>query len=257
MRQNPAITTSRKSKASLAAWRVIGKALGALLIWLAGPLLAVWCGLSLLTMALAVTALWIIFMAFTLYFFRDPTPNVPSAGDVVVAPAHGLVDCVEESREPQFLGGRCWRLSIFLSVLDVHVQNAPVAGQVIFLRHERGSFLSALKTESAVLNENLLVGIKSSERPGELVAVRQIAGVLARRIESWVNPGDMVARGQRLGIIYYGSRCDLYLPLNVKITVKPGARVVGGQTVVARRAPFELELEGLPSLAPSQSLKQP
>jgi phosphatidylserine decarboxylase len=154
---------------------------------------------------------------------------------VVVAPAHGLVDCIEKTTEPEFLGSACHRVSIFLSVFDVHVQNAPVAGTIIFLKYQPGQFLSALKTESARCNENMLIGIESSERPDERIAVRQIAGLIARRVVSWVNRGDIVTRGQRLGLIQYGSRCDLYLPLSAQVSVKPGDKVVGGETVVARR----------------------
>jgi phosphatidylserine decarboxylase len=142
---------------------------------------------------------------------------------------------VDETTEPEFLDGPCRRISIFLSVFDVHVQNAPVAGKVAFVKHRPGQFLSAFKTESAKCNENVLVGIESLEQPGERMAVRQIAGLIARRIVSWVGVGETVARGQRLGLIQFGSRCDLYLPLTAQIQVKPGDRVVGGETVVATR----------------------
>jgi phosphatidylserine decarboxylase len=221
------------SKTSAAARRVIGRALGWLLLWLAGAVLALWLKSSVGVVALALAGGWILFSVFTLYFFRDPEPRVPTAPDAVVAPAHGLVDCVEESTESEFMHGACHRVSIFLSVFDVHVQNAPVAGKITFLKYQPGQFLSALRTESARCNENVLIGIKSSEWPGERMAVRQIAGVLARRVVSWVNVGDAVVRGQRLGLIQFGSRCDLFLPLTAQIQVKPGNRVVGGETVVA------------------------
>jgi phosphatidylserine decarboxylase len=184
---------------------------------------------------LAVGGMWILFSAFTLYFFRDPEPRVPTALEAVVAPAHGVVNCVDETTEPEFLGGPCRRISIFLSVLDVHVQNAPVAGKIAFVKHRPGRFLSALKTESAEFNESVLIGIESLEQPGERMAVLQIAGVIARRIVSWVGVGDTVARGQRLGLIQFGSRRDLFLPLTAQIQVKPGDRVVGGETVMAVR----------------------
>jgi phosphatidylserine decarboxylase len=142
----------------------------------------------------------------------------------------------------EFLGGPCRRISIFLSVLDVHVQNAPVAGKIAFVKHRSGQFLSALKTESAEFNESVLIGIESLEQPGERMAVRQIAGVIARRIVSWVGVGDTVARGQRLGLIQFGSRCDLFLPLTAQIQVKPGDRVVSGETVVATRGSAEHKL---------------
>ncbi len=224
-----------KAKAFVAGRRIVGRVLGWLLIWLAGACLALWLKSSFAAVALAVAGVWILFSAFTLYFFRDPEPRVPTALEAVVAPAHGLVDCVDETTELEFLGGPCRRISIFLSVLDVHVQNAPVAGKIAFVKHRPGQFLSALKTESAKYNENVLIGIESLEQPGGRMAVRQIAGLIARRIVSWVGAGDTVARGQRLGLIQFGSRCDLYLPLTVQIRVKPGDRVVGGETVVATR----------------------
>ena len=239
------------SRAFAAARRVTGRALGWLLVWLAGGALALWLKSSFAVVALAVAAIWILFSVFTLYFFRDPTPHVPTAPGAVVAPAHGLVDCVDEAAEPQFMGSACRRLSIFLSVFDVHVQNAPVAGRIVFLRYQPGQFLSALKTESARCNENVLIGIESSERPGERIAVRQIAGLLARRVVPWVNVGDSVARGQRLGLIQYGSRCDLYLPLSAQVTVKPGDKVVGGETVVANRASPEDRLDQTLAMAQS------
>jgi len=226
---------NENSRAFVAGRRVLGRSLGWLLIWLAGPILALWLQLSFAVVALAVAAIWILFAVFTLYFFRDPTPHVPTAPEAVVAPAHGLVDCVDEAAEPEFMGSACRRVSIFLSVFDVHVQNAPVAGRIAFRRYQPGQFLSALRTDSARCNENMLIGIESSERPGERIAVRQIAGLLARRVVSWVNVGDSVARGQRLGLIQYGSRCDLYLPPHFKVVVRSGDRVKGGETIVALR----------------------
>ncbi len=216
-----------------AARLVIRRALGWLLLLLAGGGIALWSKSAFAIAALAAAGAWVLFLFFSLYFFRDPDPRVPTDLGAVVAPAHGLVDCVEQVDEPQFLGGRCRRVSILLSVLDVHVQNAPVAGRIAFLKYQPGRFLSALKTASARGNENLLIGIESSERPGARIAVRQIAGVLARRVVSWVNLDEIVARGQRLGLIQYGSRCDLYLPLAFAVTVRPGNRVTGGETVVA------------------------
>jgi len=221
------------SRAFAAACRLIGRALGWLLLALAGVVLALWLKPAVFTVVLAVAGAWLLFTAFTLYFFRDPNPQVPTAPEAVVAPAHGRVDCVEETTEPEFMGGVCRRVSIFLSVFDVHVQNAPVAGKISFLKYQPGQFLSALKTESAEFNENVLIGIASSERSGERIAVRQIAGLLARRVVSWVNVGDVVKRGQRLGLIHYGSRCDLYLPLSAQVVVRPGDRVVSSTTVVA------------------------
>lgn len=208
------------------------------LLWCAGAgLLALWQPTVFVGALGIALVLCLLFAGFACYFFRDPTPVVPTAADAIVAPAHGLVDVVDETTEPEFMGGPCRRISIFLSVFDVHVQNAPVAGTITLVRHQAGQFLNAMRTESARHNENQLIGIESLEAPGERVAVRQIAGFIARRVVGWVKKGETVTRGQRLGLIQFGSRCDLYLPLSTHLTIQPGDKVVGGATVVARRTP--------------------
>ncbi len=191
-----------------------------------------------LTLALFELALgiWILCAGFILYFFRDPNPSVPHDAKAIVSPAHGKVDLIDETSEPEFMGGHCRRVSIFLSVIDVHVQKAPVAAKISYLKHNAGQFLSALKTESTTLNENVLIGFESGEMPGEKIGVRLIAGVLARRIVPWIALHDVVERGERTSLIQFGSRCDLYLPLNAKIQVKLGDHVTGGETVIALRS---------------------
>jgi phosphatidylserine decarboxylase len=179
---------------------------------------------------------WLLFAVFTIYFFRDPTPRVPPGPGLVVSPGHGKVDAIEQITEPQFMGGRCHRISTFLSVIDIHVQDAPVAGKIALLQHAGGQFLSALKPESATQNENVLIGFESSESPGEKIGVRLIAGVLARRIVPFVAVGDEVQRGGRISLIQFGSRCDLYLPLHYKLRIKVGDKVVGGETIMAAKS---------------------
>ena len=116
----------------------------------------------------ALIGLWVLFALFTLYFFRDPRPRVPTGPNLVVAPAHGKVDVIGMTTEPDFMGGECQRISIFLSVFDVHVQNAPVSGKVAWFKYTTGQFLNALKAESAIYNENVLLGFEASEaRRGE------------------------------------------------------------------------------------------
>jgi phosphatidylserine decarboxylase len=199
---------------------------------LAGSIL----GTLVAALAGALVCAWALFVLFVLYFFRDPEPRVPSEARAIVAPAHGTVDLVEETREPEVMGGPCRRISIFLSVFDVHVQNAPAAAEIVSLRHQPGQFLNAMRTDSADYNEHVMVGLASAERPGETLAVRLIAGLIARRIVPWVAPGQKVARGQRLGLIQFGSRVDLFLPLSATVTVGVGDKVKGGETVVAQRA---------------------
>ena len=179
---------------------------------------------------------WILFAAFTLYFFRDPTARPPREANVLVSPAHGTVDVIDEVDEPQFMGGKCQRISIFLSVLNVHVQKAPVAGKIVFLKENPGKFLSALKAaECCAHNENVVIGFESSETPGEKIGVRLLSGVLARRIIPWITIGDEVPRGERISLIQFGSRCDLYFPSSYKITAKIGDKVIGGETIMAKK----------------------
>jgi phosphatidylserine decarboxylase len=191
-------------------------------------------GTFLATIAVpALVALWILFALFTLYFFRDPNPSVPAGANLVLSPAHGKVDVIDTVVEPQFMGGECRRISIFLSIFNVHVQNAPVSGKIAFYKYATGEFLNALRTESAEHNENLLLGFEPAEPGGTKVAVRLIAGAIARRIVPYVQLNEEVARGDRISLIQFGSRADVYLPMHTKVQVKLGDHVTGGQTVLA------------------------
>lgn len=222
-------------KATHAALRLIYWSLFGLIALIFAGLLARHLGNLLVAVAGGLVALWLLFSVFCLYFFRDPNPAIPSAGDVILSPANGKVDVIEEFEEPDFMGGRCRRVSIFLSVFDVHIQRAPVAGRVVFYRHTPGRFVNAMLPESAFENENLYAGIESIECPGEKIGVRMIAGLIARRIVPWMNRDSAIARGERICLIQFGSRVDLYLPLNTRIEVKLGDKVRGGETVIARR----------------------
>jgi phosphatidylserine decarboxylase len=190
-------------------------------------------GSFLAVISAGLIVLWILFVPFTLYFFRDPEPRVPAGADLVISPGHGKVDVIDETTEPEFMGGPCQRISIFLSVFDVHVQNAPVDGRVAFFKYKQGRFLNALRTECASVNENALIGFVPKERPREKLGVRLVAGVIARRIVPWVAEGHEVARGERIGLIQFGSRVEVYLPQSARIKIKLGDRVVGGETIVA------------------------
>lgn len=203
------------------------------------PVIVLSCGVWILWpgwrwVALGGTALNIVWAGFVLWFFRDPNPTVPKQPGIVVSPGHGLVDVVDQTDWPDRPGQRCQRLSIFLSVFDIHVQQAPVAGRVDSVRHQPGLFLNALKTESAAKNENFLVYFTANDAGKSVVAVRLIAGLIARRILPWVAAGDLVEQGERISLIQFGSRVDLYLPLNATVQVKVGDRVTGGESIVAR-----------------------
>jgi phosphatidylserine decarboxylase len=131
------------------------------------------------------------------------------------------------------MGGMCQRISIFLSVIDVHVQKAPVSGKIAHLRHTSGKFMSATRSDCGAHNENVLLGFEPTDYPDKKLGVRLIAGLIARRIITWVQQGDTVPRSERISLIQYGSRCDVYLPQSVKIHIKLGAKVKGGETIIA------------------------
>lgn len=202
------------------------------LVPIAGSL-AIVIGLSLLALFWILLAVWFAFALFTLYFFRDPNARVPAGAGLVVSPGHGKVDVIDTLTESQFMGGECQRISMFLSVLNVHVQNAPVSGKIAFLKYTEGQFLNAMKTECASCNENVYIGFESTDPAAEKIGVRLIAGVLARRIIPFVETGEELARGDRMSLIQFGSRVDVYLPHSAKIKVKIGDRVVGGESVLA------------------------
>lgn len=221
-------------KARRAAFKLILITLvGGFVLWaLIAVASAIGAILSLVVIPVLV-ALWLAFSVFTLYFFRDPKPQVPDGANLVVSPAHGKIDVVDTTVEPFFMGGECQRVSMFLSVFNVHVQNAPVSGKVAFFKYTLGEFLSALKTESALHNENVLLGFECNQPPGQKVGVRLIAGVIARRIVPFVQQGEEVARGDRISLIQFGSRADVYLPASAVIKVKVGDSVAGGETILA------------------------
>jgi phosphatidylserine decarboxylase len=223
-------------KAATAGLKLVGWGLALLIAILGAGIVAHYMAKFILMIAGALLGVWLLFAAFTFYFFRDPDPRVPGDADAIVAPGHGKVDLVDEMTESEFPGGPCRRVSIFLSVFDVHVQQSPVAGRITQVRHTPGQFINAMRTDCSLHNENVLIGIESAEKPGERIGVRLIAGLIARRIVPWVTISNTVARGERIGLIQFGSRVDLYLPVSTRVAVKPGDRVVGGETIVARRS---------------------
>ncbi len=220
-------------KAALAALKLIGLGLLAVVILLAVAWLAANIGAFILEFYGALFALWVLFALFTWYFFRDPNPLTPTGPNLVVSPAHGKVDVIDTVAENEFMGGECKRISIFLSVIDVHVQNAPVTGKVAFFKHTPGQYLNAMRSDCAQFNENVFVGIEAAEPRGEKIALRLIAGWIARRIVPWISQNDAVQRGERIGLIQFGSRVEIYLPMRATIKVPLGQKVVGGETVLA------------------------
>jgi phosphatidylserine decarboxylase len=220
-------------KAALAALKLIGLGLLAVVVLLLVSWLAAHIGAFILEFYGALFGLWIVFALFTFYFFRDPNALTPTGPNLVVSPAHGKVDVIDTVAENQYMGGECKRISIFLSVIDVHVQNAPVTGRIAFFKHTPGQYLNATRSDCAQFNENVFVGIEAVEPSGEKIALRLIAGLIARRIVPWISQNDPVQRGERIGLIQFGSRVEIYLPMRAKIKVPLGQRVVGGETVIA------------------------
>lgn len=218
----------------MAALRILGWSAGGLLALFAAAVIGKYVGtfiLQYLTGALVV--LWALLAGFTFYFFRDPDPMVPTAKNLVIAPGHGKVDVIDTTSESEFMGGECRRISIFLSVFDVHVQNAPLTGRIAFFKHTPGQYLNAMRCDCAQFNENVLIGIESVEPRDEKVGVRLIAGLIARRIVPWVKENDPIQRGERISLIQFGSRVDIYLPLRAIVKVELGQKVIGGETVIA------------------------
>jgi len=220
-------------KAGKAARRMLLWTFLALVAMVAMGVLATFIGPVFALVSGGMFFLWVPFALFTLYFFRDPDPRVPVGGGLVVSPGHGKVDVIDTINEPRVMEGECRRISIFLSVFDVHVQNAPVSGKITYFKYTEGKFLNAMKTESAAHNENILIGIESSDPAYAKVGVRLITGLIARRLVPWVAEGDVVERGERISLIQFGSRVDVYLPMSATIKVKLGDRAVGGETVLA------------------------
>ena len=184
--------------------------------------------LWLLAFLLTVIALWVA------YFFRDPERTGERGEQVVIAPADGKVVLISEVDEPAFMGGRAKRVSIFMNVFNVHVNRYPVSGTIRYLKYSAGKFLNASAEKSSEENEQMSVGIESHRGR---VLVRQIAGLIARRIVTYSKIGETVNQGDRMGLIRFGSRVDVFLPVDAKVLVKIGDMTIAGTTLVAELAP--------------------
>ena len=180
--------------------------------------------LWMLAFVFAVLALWVA------YFFRDPERTGDRGERLVSAPADGKVVMITEVEEPAFIQGRSTRISIFMNVFNVHVNRYPVNGTVAYVHYNKGKFINAAHAKASLENEQLSVGIDTGR---ERVLVRQIAGLIARRIVNYAAPGTNAVQGQRMGIIRFGSRVDVFVPLGSKVRVGVSDVTVAGVTVVA------------------------
>jgi phosphatidylserine decarboxylase len=180
------------------------------------------------TPALWIGAVLLFLGAFVAYFFRDPERIIPLDAAAIVSPADGRVMVVME----ESFGGRPGqRISIFLAIWNVHVNRAPMAGRIEQIEYRPGKFYAAMRSRASAENEQNVIRL-STER-GEVV-FRQIAGWVARRVVCWKKPGDQLATGERIGLIRFGSRMDIWLPEGPEIVVKPGEHVAGGSSILAR-----------------------
>ncbi len=195
-------------------------AVGAYAMALGRKSFALW----LVAVLLTIIALWVA------YFFRDPERTGARGDKYVISPADGVVLPIVEVDEPTFLQGRAMRISIFMNIFNVHVNRYPIDGTVKYLHYNPGKFLAASREKASLVNEQMSVGL---ETPRHRVLVRQIAGLIARRIVTYSKDGDHAAQGARFGLIRFGSRVDVFVPVGTTIRVTEGMKVMSGTTTLA------------------------
>ena len=191
-------------------------AVAAVAAWFLSP----WCSL-----------IFLLLIFYTLTFFRDPDRVAPADANAVVAAADGKVADIIEIEETEILRTTTRRVGIFLSVFDVHTNRAPIDGRVIYRQHRVGLCLDARRADCSEKNEAMTWAFKNSRAT---IVVRQLTGAIARRIVAWAQVGDELKKGERFGMIRFGSRTEVYLPLNANVLVKVGDHVAGGATIIAR-----------------------
>lgn len=210
-------------------WRFIG-------IFALATFLAALTGVAWLFWPLMLITLW------SVYFFRDPPRSVPQDDGVLLAPADGLVQMVVDAVPPAELGlgdQPLTRVSIFLSVFDVHINRSPCAGTVDVVSYRPGKYLNASGDKASEDNERMAIALKRAD--GRIISCVQIAGWVARRIVCYLKPAQTVQAGERFGHIRFGSRTDLYLPSGARLLVAQGQRMIGGETVIAELDPSTTE----------------
>ena len=178
-----------------------------------------------------LTLLFVLLILYTFVFFRDPERDVPADPEVVVAAADGVVVEVADLEEAEVLRQKMRRVAIFLSIFDVHTNRAPIEGRIIYRERREGLCLDARNPDCSAKNEAMTWGF---ENPRATLVVRQITGAIARRIVGWAQVGDRLGKGERFGMIRFGSRTEIYLPMSATVLVKVGDRVAGGASPIAR-----------------------
>ncbi len=190
------------------------------------PLLILGC-LSLISPIPWLAIPFIILAVFVAYFFRNPDRQIPPGENLVLSPADGKVVKIIPLRGGDFDGGTA--ISIFLNVFNVHVQRSPIQGELESLEYKRGRFLAAYEDEASQINEQNVITVRG---PRIRVVFKQIAGLIARRVVCWKQPGDKLGRGELVGLIRFGSRVDMIVPGQVRILVKVGDKVKGGSSII-------------------------
>ena len=178
-----------------------------------------------------ISLIFLILIVYTFFFFRDPERTVPADPSAVVAAADGLIKDISEIEETEVLKTKTRRIGIFLSIFDVHTNRAPIDGRIIYRQHREGLCLDARNPECAEKNEAMTWAFENSRAT---LVVRQLTGAIARRIVAWADVGDGLKKGDRFGMIRFGSRTEVYLPLAADVLVKVGDHVAGGSTIIAR-----------------------
>jgi len=201
--------------------------------WEARWILAFITVLAIVSGLFSAWAFWFFVLLFlcTIAFFRDPNRVAPADPNVIVAAADGTVMDIVELDENEVLKNKCRRVGIFLSVFDVHTNRAPIDGRIVYCQHRPGLCVDARRPDCSEKNESMTWAF---ENPRVTIVVRQITGAIARRIVAWANVGDELKKGERFGMIRFGSRTELYVPLNAEVLVKVGDHVLGGSTIIAR-----------------------
>ena len=178
-----------------------------------------------------LSLVFLVLILYTLAFFRDPERVVPSNPSDVVAAADGRITDIIEIDEPEVLKTKTRRVGIFLSIFDVHTNRAPIDGRIIYREHRKGLCVDARRPDCSEKNEAMTWGFQN---PRVTIVVRQLTGAIARRIVAWANVSDELMKGDRFGMIRFGSRTEVYLPLTATVLVKVGEHVSGGSTIIAR-----------------------
>jgi phosphatidylserine decarboxylase len=191
----------------------------------AGALTAMWSWIA--------ASLFLVPLAFVLFFFRNPSRKDRGTPDALLSPADGRVLSITEIEEPSFIGGKAVQISIFLSIFNVHINRSPVRGTVKYHHYREGAMLPAFKSHASDINERNTIGIETDD--GFRVVVHQITGFIARRIVWWVKPGSVLARTERFGFIKFGSCTQLIVPYGTRVMVDVGQKVRAGVTVMGTR----------------------